>query len=211
MDDRNTHAIRIYDRIAEDYAKNYDSIESDEDMEFAKAFVAHLPVGAHIVDIGCGTGFSAGWFKKHGMHAEGADLSESMIAIARRNYPDIPFAVADMRGFAPAEKADAVWAGYSMFHFDQAEFEKTIGHIKTYLKPGGIFGLVMQEGSGGAEVPEPFLPGETIYVQLYSEAELVQILESHDFDIVERRRKPSQHVNEFAFDKILLIARLRSL
>lgn len=208
MDDKNKKAIEVYDAIAEDYAKKFDPIESDDDLVFPNTFLNHLSSGMHIVDLGCGTGFSAGYFLKRGMKVEGIDLSLSMIKIAKRNYPDIKFSVYDMRYFKPNVFVDAVWAGYSLFHFEQIYFENTLEKIKEYLKPSGILGLVMQEGKGEIEPNEPFLPREKIYIHLYTEGELKYILEKHGFEIIEQKiKKPA--IYEFSYSKILLIARLK--
>lgn len=210
MDEKNKNAIEIYDAIAEDYAKNYDTIDGEEDLVFLNTFLSYLPHNSHLVDLGCGTGFAAQWLVQKGMKVEGFDLSANMIGIAKKNYPAIRFSIADMRTFKPQEEqVDAVWAGYSMFHVDQMDFERTIDNIKTYLKPGGIFGLVMQEGEGELDAPEPFLPGRNIYIHLYTEEELGKILERHGFEVIERKRKSAQHPNEFAFNKILLVGRLK--
>ena len=207
MNDKNKKAVEIYDRIAEEYSKNFDGVDSESDLVFLNAFLAHLRPNSYIVDIGCGTGFSSGYFAKKGMRAEGSDLSSSMISIAKRNYPQIPFSVADMRDFSPKEKADGVWAGYSLFHFEQEDFEKTIKQVKTYLKPGGVFCLVMQEGEGELERDEPFLPGEKIYLHLYTEEQLKAILKEYGFEIIEQKWKAPLHPNEFPYNKLLLIAK----
>lgn len=206
MEDKNKKAIEIYDIIAEDYAKKFDPIESDDDLIFPNAFLSHLKSGMSVVDLGCGTGFSAGYFVKNGMEVEGVDLSVSMIEIAKRNYPNIKFSVADMRKFSPEKSVDAVWAGYSLFHFEQEHFESTIQKIKTYLKPNGIFGLVMQEGHGEIESDEPFLPEKKIYIHLYTEEELRIILGKYDFEVIDKNIKKAAGY-EFAHDKILLIAK----
>jgi len=208
MEDKNKKAIEVYDIIAEDYAKKFDPIESDDDLRFPNAFLSHLKPGMSVVDLGCGTGFSAGYFVKNGMKVEGVDLSSGMIEIAKRNYPDIKFFVADMRQFTPEKLVDAVWAGYSLFHFEQEHFENTIEKIKTYLKPGGIFGLVMQEGHGEIEPDEPFLPEKKICIHLYTEEELKIILEKHGFEVVDKNIKKAASY-EFAHDKILLITKLK--
>jgi len=207
MNNKNKKAVAIYDKIAEEYSKNFDSIDSESDLVFLNTFLSHLKQNSYIVDIGCGTGFSVGYFVKKGMRAEGSDLSSGMIAIAKRNYPSISFSVADMRVFSPLQKADAVWAGYSLFHFEQEDFEKTIKQIRTYLKPDGIFGLVMQEGEGELERDEPFLPGEKIYLHLYTEEQLKTILQKFGFEIIEKKRKTPLHPNEFPYNKLLLIAK----
>lgn len=206
MDDKNKNAIEVYDLIAEDYAKKFDPIESDDDLIFPNAFLSHLEPGAKIVDLGCGTGFSAGYFTKNGMNVIGVDLSKSMIDIAQRNYPGIHFFVEDVREFSLDNQVDAVWAGYSLFHFEQEHFEATIDKIKTYLKPDGIFGLVMQEGKGEIERDEPFLPGKKIYLHLYTKNELIEILEKHGFKVIDKKIKKAESF-EFPYNKILLIAK----
>jgi SAM-dependent methyltransferase len=207
MNDKNKKAVEIYDRIADEYSKNFDSIDDESDLIFLNTFLSHLKQNSYIVDIGCGTGFSAGYFMKKGMIAEGSDLSSSMITIAKKNYPQILFSIADMREFNPKHSADAVWAGYSLFHFEQEGLEKTIKQIKTYLNPGGVFGLVIQEGEGEVEIDEPFLPGEKIYLHLYTEKDLALILGKYGFNIIERKRKIALHPNEFSYNKLLLIVK----
>jgi SAM-dependent methyltransferase len=209
MDEKNKNAIDVYDLIAEDYAKKFDPIESDDDLVFPNTFLSHLKIGSKIVDLGCGTGFSANYFTKKGMLAMGVDLSKSMIAIAKRNYPNIHFFIEDVRQFSFSNQIDAVWAGYSLFHFEKESLFKTLEQIKTYLLPGGILGLVMQEGSGEIENDEPFLPGRKIYIHLYTKEELKNILEKYGFEIIEEKIKKA-HGFEFPYDKLLLIARLKN-
>ncbi|MBI2484589.1 class I SAM-dependent methyltransferase [Candidatus Uhrbacteria bacterium] len=202
----NERVIQIYDKIAEEYARRYDPIESEEDLVFLKTFLDHLKPGSYVADIGCGTGYSTGYFTKHGMSAEGIDLSSSMIAIAKRNYPEISFSVQDLRLWMPKKSVNAVWAGYCLFHLEQDDFEKTLANIRSYLKPGGVFGLVMQEGEGQLEADEPLLRGAKIYIHLYTEESLRQILERHGFTVVEVKRKKPMYAMEFAYNKLLIIA-----
>lgn len=204
---KNEKVIQNYNQIAEEYARKYDPIVSDEDLVFLNIFLGHLKSGAYIVDLGCGTGFSAGYFEKKGMTAEGVDLSSNMIAIAKRNYPSILFVIEDMRQFVPEKEVDAVWAGYCLFHLEQNDFEETLKKIRSYLKPGGIFGLVMQEGEGELDVDEPLLPGEKIYVHLYTEEQLKILLTKHGFETIEIKRKKPMYETELPFNKLLLIAK----
>ncbi|MFA5099153.1 MAG: class I SAM-dependent methyltransferase [Candidatus Paceibacterota bacterium] len=208
MDGKNKNAVEIYDLIAEDYAKKFDPIESDEDLRFLNFFLSHLKPKSTILDIGCGTGFSAGYFNENGMAVEGVDLSKNMIAIAKRNYPNIKFTIGDLREFSPQKPVNAVWAGYSLFHFEQTSLEKTLERIKTYLLPNGIFGLAMQEGVGEIELNEPFLPKKKIYIHLYTKEELVKILEKHGFEVINQDLKKTAEY-EFPYNKILIIARLK--
>ncbi|KKU90930.1 MAG: Methyltransferase type 11 [Candidatus Jorgensenbacteria bacterium GW2011_GWA1_48_11] len=207
--DKNKKAIEIYDYIAEEYAKRFDAIVSDEDLKFLNIFLSHLKPGSHIVDLGCGTGFSSGYFAKKGMKTQGVDLSSNMISIAKRNYSEINFSIADMREFMPEEKVDAVWAGYSLFHFEKIHLEKTLESIKSYLRPQGILGIVMQGGNGEVEITEPFMPSEKIYIRLYTQEELIKLLQQYGFEIIDQNVKKAADY-EFPYDKILLIAKFQS-
>jgi trans-aconitate methyltransferase len=51
-----------------------------------------------LLDMACGTGLHDQYLKDH-YHVEGADLSPSQLAIARRRCPDLVFHEADMTDF----------------------------------------------------------------------------------------------------------------
>ena len=59
-----------------------------------------LPAGGRVLDVACGTGHHAVWLAQAGFHVDGCDLSEDMLALARRNASearvDIDFSLADM-------------------------------------------------------------------------------------------------------------------
>ena len=47
-------------------------------------FLEQLPVGAHILDAGCGSGRDSLYFSKHGYRVTAFDQSEAMVAVATR-------------------------------------------------------------------------------------------------------------------------------
>ena len=59
--------------------------------------IGHLD-GCSILDVGCGLGDLYGFLKEKGLGVEyiGVDLSENMVAQARRNYPDVTFLQGDI-------------------------------------------------------------------------------------------------------------------
>jgi predicted TPR repeat methyltransferase len=208
MKDKNKSAVELYDEVAEAYAKNFDSVTTGEAMIFLDTFLAQFKPRSEILDLGCGSGFSANYFREHNMKVEGVDLSKAMINIARRNYPNIEFHIDDVRTFRPKNILDGVWAGYSLFHFGQNDFVKTLEQVKTYLKPGGVLGVVVQEGQGEQEVPEPLAPGKSMYIHLYDEELLSQLLTAANFEVIEVKRKKPLLDNELPFNKLLVIAKL---
>ena len=70
-----------------------------------------LPEGARILDVGCGTGRHSVELAKRGYRVTGLDLSQGMLAQARRRAEEqgvhVDFVQADARGFSTAEPFDA--------------------------------------------------------------------------------------------------------
>ena len=93
------------------------------------------------MDLACGTGILTGILANAGMDAEGMDLSRGMIAIARENFPEIPFFIADMTTFCPEKQYDLVTCtGDAVNHIaDLSHVEAIFRNVRKYLKPGGYF------------------------------------------------------------------------
>lgn len=93
------------------------------------------------LDLACGTGVLCRVLREGGISASGADLSEGMIAVARAENPDIPFAVADMITYRPEKSFDLVTCtGDSLNHIPSlADVEKIFGNVCNALNPGGFF------------------------------------------------------------------------
>ena len=59
--------------------------------------------GERILDAGCGTGRHLGSLLRARSNPVGVDFSRGMLEIARRNYPDVPLALADLHQSLPFE------------------------------------------------------------------------------------------------------------
>jgi len=55
------------------------------------------PHGGTCIEVGCGSGRMSGYLARCGVEPYGIDLSAEMVRVARRDYPGIPFQVADLR------------------------------------------------------------------------------------------------------------------
>ncbi len=142
------------------------------------------------------------------MRVEGIDLSESMIKVATQNYPRIRFTRKDIRNSTyQAGHLDAIWAGYSLFHMVRKDFQTVLKKIRKALVPDGIFGLVMQEGKGEVQFPEPLCPDKSLLVCLYSIEELTAILNANGFNVVAQKRRGPVSKLEYPYKKLLLVSR----
>lgn len=93
------------------------------------------------MDLGCGTGILCDILQRSGIEAWGTDLSESMIRVARENFPQLHFEVADMSVYRPDRQFDLVTCtGDALNHIlDLASVEAIFRNVYSYLAPGGYF------------------------------------------------------------------------
>jgi ubiquinone/menaquinone biosynthesis C-methylase UbiE len=197
--------IEVYDALAEVYADHYES--GNPDRPFLNEFLSHLRGGARLLDVGRGTGSGTKYFFDHGMRVEGIDLSGSMIEVARRNHPHIRFTRKDIRNSNyQTGHLDAIWAGYSLFHMGREDFRTVLKKIRKALVRNGIFGLIMQEGQGDVQLPEPLCPGKSLLVCLYSTKELRAILSTAGFNVIAQKRRGPVSELEYPYQKLLLVS-----
>ncbi len=98
-----------------------------------------------ILDLGCGTGPLTAQLAKMAQRVIGIDSSSDMLALAKRNYPDIEFLVADGQNFKLGQTVDAVFSNAAM-HW-MLEPAKVANCVWEALKPGGRF--VFEMGGKG--------------------------------------------------------------
>ena len=93
------------------------------------------------MDLGCGTGILCDILSKNGIDAWGSDLSESMIAVAKENFPRLHFEVADMTTYLPDRQFDLVTCtGDALNHIMAlADVAKIFRNVYAYLTSGGYF------------------------------------------------------------------------
>jgi len=110
---------------------------------------------ATAMDLACGTGVLCRILKENGIRSHGMDFSAGMIDIARQASPDIPYDVADMVTYRPAQQFDLVTCtGDALNHIPAlADVEKIFENVYAYLAPGGhfIFDLLDEQEISTAE------------------------------------------------------------
>jgi SAM-dependent methyltransferase len=140
-------------------------------------FIARLPEGAKVLDLGCGPGTHAALMQQAGLHVTGHDPCEAFIRIARAKGVDAHLAEASD---LDAEAAyDAIWASFSLLHTPRAEMPGHLAAIARALVPGGWLhlGLKLGEGEGRDDLGR--------FYAYYSEAELRDLLQDAGFEVIE--------------------------
>ncbi|HHC29908.1 MAG TPA: class I SAM-dependent methyltransferase [Rhodobacterales bacterium] len=136
-------------------------------------FVARLPAGGHVLDLGCGPGDAAQRFLKAGFKVDAVDATPAMVARAR----ELGVAARQAR-FDEIEGQglyDGIWASYSLLHAPRADMPGILARLHRALKPGGWVHIGLKLGTG--ELRDRL---GRLYVY-YTEAELTGLLEAAGF------------------------------
>ncbi len=138
-----------YDRLADEYAAHiYDELRHKPlDRELLDRLAARAGGLGPICDLGCGPGQVARYLRDQGAPAFGIDLSEGMLAQARRLNPDLEFRQGDMLALSDP---DAAWGGaavfYSLIHIPRERVTAALAELQRVLRPGGALLIAVHAG-----------------------------------------------------------------
>lgn len=182
--------------LYEDNAAEWDRVrgrrpegESDKRRFMEKAwldrFLASLPAGGTVLDIGCGTGEPiARYVIERGYRVVGVDSSPSMIAIASRRLPGQEWVAADMRTLDLGRQADGLIAWHSFFHLSPADQRPMFARFAAHAAPGAM--LMFTSGTEHGEAIGEWM-GEPLYHASLDTAEYRALLVGNGFDVVDHR------------------------
>jgi 2-polyprenyl-3-methyl-5-hydroxy-6-metoxy-1,4-benzoquinol methylase len=98
-----------------------------------------LHAGSTLVELGCGSGWMTRFAARHGVHAEGYDISPEMIEIARaeaeREGLDVRFEAGDYEQLDLGRRFDACLIYDALHHSERPEL--VLAAARRALKPGG--------------------------------------------------------------------------
>ncbi|MBM6399796.1 class I SAM-dependent methyltransferase [Phycicoccus sp. MQZ13P-5] len=146
-----------YDAIAEDYAAAFPTTEPEQPVDLAMVdhFVGCVVGGGgrRVLDAGCGTGRMGRFLADRGCSVVGVDLSPGMLAMARRDHPDLDVREASITDL-PFEDAsfEGVLFWYSLIHLPDEAAAVALEEAARVLRPGGYVLVGSQKGEGTFDV-----------------------------------------------------------
>lgn len=145
---------RGYDLVASRYA---DERDQESSIPFLERLNDTLEPDSLILDLGCGAGLPVDrWLIEAGHRVIGVDISESMLALARKNVPGATYVNGDMADLAPGVySVDAVVCLFALFHTDRTAHMRVLETMRSYLGDGGR--LLITTGRHRWEGTEDFL------------------------------------------------------
>ena len=135
--DRKT--LAAYDSGAAAFARDWHDQPAPVDLqEVVERFFVR---GGNSADIGCGSGREVGWLNANGFSAVGFDASEGLLAEARRRYPGLKFAKAELPDLKGIGTFDNVLCETVIMHLDQSQIAAAVRRLLGIVKPSGILYL----------------------------------------------------------------------
>jgi len=182
---------RTYDAVTDEYVRRiYNELDGKPlDRELLDRFAGCVREIGPVGDVGCGPGQVARYLHDRGVTVVGIDLSDAMVAAARRLNPGIEFKQGDMTAL---DLPDGTWAGivcfYSIIHIPRDQVVAVLLELCRLLRPGGLLLLTFHIG---AEV----VPDEMAGYLTVAGFEIEEIIERDPYPEVEH---PSRRTYIFA-------------
>ncbi|MBT7951038.1 MAG: NUDIX domain-containing protein [Gammaproteobacteria bacterium] len=123
-----------YDRNAQNYCNETLNFDMGE---LYKSFFENLTTGAHILDLGCGSGRDSRAFLNNGYRITALD-SNSAVAVYAEQVIGQPVVVTHFQELAFTDEFDAIWACASLLHCTRQQMPSVLNRIANALKNGGI-------------------------------------------------------------------------
>lgn len=144
-----------YDAVAADYATHIPDTRAEAPLDLAMvdAFVTAVGPDGHVLDAGCGAGRMTRYLADRGVRPHGVDLSPGMVAMARRDHPDLGFGVASLDALPFGDgSVDGVLLWYSVIHTPPAGLGRVLAEAVRVTRPGGHLLVGAQSGHGIRDV-----------------------------------------------------------
>lgn len=167
-------------------ATEWDSFRVSRFIEQAwlDRFLALIPAGGRILDVGCGGGIPvARYFLDHGHPVSGIDTSPPLIDLCRSRFPASQWRVADMRTLDLDCAFDGLIAWDSFFHLTCGDQRRMFRIFRRHANPGAA--LIFTSGPDHGEAIGTFLEQPLYHASLSREAYRL-LLEEQGFRVVQQ-------------------------
>lgn len=138
----NDRTAEYYENNASELSQRYESVALDA---FHRALLAHIPVGARIIEIGCGSGRDAARAFAEGYDIIALDGSINLLGEAGKIHPEISERLLHCRLPDRLPFFDHSFDGFisiaCLMHFSPAEITQVLSELARIVKTGGT-GLV---------------------------------------------------------------------
>jgi SAM-dependent methyltransferase len=144
MAETKTATLKWYNANADAFAAGADGVDL---VALRAPFIAELAPGAHVLDLGCGSGRDALAFEREGFRVTALEPSDALATrvegLIRGAVLRTPIEALDLDAVF-----DGVWACASLLHVPRAETPDALSRVFRALVPGGVFYASYKRGEG---------------------------------------------------------------
>lgn len=134
--------IDYYNKHAEEFTTSTFEVDM---KSLYQPFLAELPEGARILDVGCGSGRDTLAFKNKGYQLDAIDYSEELVKKATR-LTGIPIKLKSFYEVDDYEAYDGIWACASLLHCERSRLAGVLEKMVQALKPNGVIYMSFKYG-----------------------------------------------------------------
>ena len=175
--------VGLYTRHGLAWARDRGTVASEGD--WIARFMALLPPGGSVLDIGCGGGAPiAATLIGRGFTVTGLDASAPLLGLCRERFPDGSWIEGDMRHMALGRVFDGLVAWDSFFHLDHHAQRAMIPRFGAHAGPGAA--LVFTSGPAHGVALGRY-GGETLYHASLDPHEYRALLAAQGFTVLDFR------------------------
>lgn len=139
---------------------------------FAEEVVRYFPMGASILELGCGQGQDGLWFAQNGFKVVATDFVPTVLEQARLRKDELGVQSIEFKSLDVAQpfefadgSFDVVYAHLSLHYFNEQVTQKVFAEIYRVLKPGGVLAFLVNsvtdpEYDTGIKIEENFYETE---------------------------------------------------
>nr|WP_245223935.1 class I SAM-dependent methyltransferase [Rhizobium halophytocola] len=135
--------MAFYARQAEAYSRRK-RLPAEARLE---GFLARLPDGGDILELGCGAGADSDVMRQRGYRIRPTDGSAEMAALASQHL-GMPVATLLFHELDEIARFDGIWANACLLHVPRSGLPDVLQRIHRALRPGGVFFASYKEGAG---------------------------------------------------------------
>ena len=143
-----------------------------------------LPVGASLLDLGCGGGRDADDLARRGYRVVGVDRTSALLLAGRRRYRVLPLVLADLRDLPfQSMSFDGLWAAASLMHLPKPDARRILADLYKLVRSGGLFAATVTYGLKSRLVTDGWVPGR--YFARWRKDELARAVHRAGWTILE--------------------------
>lgn len=192
--------LALYNARAGDYAQ---LTAAARPGQLLRQFIAAMPPGGHVLDLGCGPGIDAGHMAAAGLQVWATDAASAMVDLAATR-PGVHAEVADFTSTlakAPTASLDGVWANFSLLHATAADIPQHLAAITQALRLGGHLHIALKTGQGSAR---DALGRRYTY---FTPDQLIDLVQAAGLQLCQRRDGQDMGLDGVAAPWVALLAR----